>query len=198
MDIKLIFAVIFLVLFIILFFFGANELRRDFDKLIEKGILYCSVTVKSYLYLIVLLFILVLCLFILVGYFLFSQHNGCGSLSFNSTERSLNMPKFAKNEFSADFLWRLIADEEKVAAYNSVDMEALFQALFPGIKVPYMYKHEILIKHVVPVLQEQFPKLRSSPSLEDAKKQYGKIIKVEEERKCDGYEWIDWDLVQSH
>ncbi len=73
MDIKLLFAAVFLVLFIVLFFIGAWELLKDLNRLVNKGILFYSVTVRRYLYWIVLAFILSLGLSFTVGYLIFSQ-----------------------------------------------------------------------------------------------------------------------------
>ncbi len=102
------------------------------------------------------------------------------------------MPKFEKNEFAIDFLWRLVSEKEG----RHVNADLLFKTLFPGIKLAYIYKDDVLTNLCIPALCKQLPELCSVSSLEDAEKQYGKTIKIKEERKCDGYEWIHWIPVQ--
>jgi len=70
MDTKLVFAIVFLVLFIVIFFVYAKWLRKDFDNLIKKGILYNSVTMKRYLNTMSFVFIAVLVVSFITGYLL--------------------------------------------------------------------------------------------------------------------------------
>ncbi len=103
------------------------------------------------------------------------------------------MPKFAKNEFATVFLWKIVNDKEKIENYSYCNMRNLIQVLFPGIKLLYEHMYDVLIFYCIPSIEKQFSDLKNI-SQEDAEKQYGKIIKVVEERKCSGYEWVDWDI----
>jgi len=71
MDIKLLFTIVFLVLFIVWFFLNTKWLKGDLNGLIEKGVLYNSVTMKRYLNGIVLSSIFVLCFMITIVYLIF-------------------------------------------------------------------------------------------------------------------------------
>lgn len=66
MDMKLVFAVMALVLSIVWFFLNIKWLKGDLNGLIEKGILYNSVTMKRYLDGIVSSSIFVLCFIVTV------------------------------------------------------------------------------------------------------------------------------------
>jgi len=70
MDTKLVFAVGFLVLFIVIFFTYSKWLRKDLNSLINKGILYHSVTMKRYLNTMSFVFIITLVVSFIFGYVL--------------------------------------------------------------------------------------------------------------------------------
>ncbi len=67
---KLVFTIGFLVLFIIIFFVYVKWLRKDFNSLINKGILYRSVTMKRYLNTMSFVFITALIVSFVAGYLL--------------------------------------------------------------------------------------------------------------------------------
>jgi len=110
------------------------------------------------------------------------------------------MSKCFKNEFSIEFLWKIINHKNGTAIYSSSemdDMNKLFVVLFPGIKLLYMHRYEVLVNYCIPALYRQFPQLRKCHSLEIAKSQLGNTLTVEKEKDCDGYEWVNWELIQS-